>query len=156
MVRWSCFLFVGLKRALATLAALALLAGPAAAQVPDPFARELAQKLSRGEELLRANGYQRAAGPFAGGLNAGRGARHTIMLRAGQDYRILGVCDARCGNFDLRLFAAGDQLVAQDILPDAVPIIHVRPVVTGNYDVEAVMRSCGAAPCWYAFNVYSR
>jgi len=149
-------LVLGLKRAFAAFAALALLAGPAAAQVPDPFARELAQKLSRGEALLRDDGYQRAAGPFAGGLNERRARRHTIMLRAGQDYRILGVCDERCGDFDLRLYAAGNQLVAQDVLDDAVPIIHVRPAVTGNYDVEAVMSRCGSAPCWYAFNVYSR
>jgi len=146
----------GLKRAFAAIAALVLLAGPAAAQVPDPFARELALKLSRGEALLRDDGYQRAAGPFAGGLNDGRARRHTIMLRAGQDYRILGVCDERCGDFDLRLFAAGNQLVAQDVLDDAVPIIHVRPVATGNYEVEALMPRCDGAPCWYAFNVYSR
>lgn len=147
---------LGLKQVFAGLAALVVLAGPAAAQVPDPFARELAQKLARGEELLRDNGYQRAAGPFAGGLNQGGVRRHTIMLRAGQDYRILGVCDERCGDFDLRLLAAGDQLVAQDILDDAVPIVHVRPVFTGNYEVEALMPRCSGAPCWYAFNVYSR
>lgn len=147
---------LGLKRAFAGLAALALLAGPAAAQVPAPFARELAQKLSRGEALLRESGYQRAAGPFAGGLNQGGAYRHTIMLRAGQDYRILGVCDERCDDFDLRLFAAGAQLVAQDVLDDAVPIVHVRPTVTGNYEVEALMSRCAGAPCWYAFNVYSR
>ncbi|MBY0566318.1 MAG: hypothetical protein K2P70_03345 [Hyphomonadaceae bacterium] len=146
----------GFKRAFAAFAALALLAGPAAAQVPDPFARELAQKLSQGEALLRENGYQRAAGPFAGGLNQGGARRHTIMLRVGQDYRILGVCDERCRDVDLRLFINGDQLVAQDVLTDAVPIVHVRPAVTGNYEVEAVMARCNGAPCWYAFNVYSR
>ena len=120
------------------------------------FARELAQKLSQGEALLRENGYQRAAGPFAGGLNQGRADRHTVMLRAGQDYRILGVCDERCGDLNLRLFINGDQLVAQDVLRDAVPIVHVRPAVTGNYEIEASMARCNAAPCWYAFNVYSR
>lgn len=144
------------KKVLAGLAALALLAGPASAQVPDPFARELAQRLAHGETLLRENGYQRAAGPFAGGLSETRGARHTIMLRAGQDYRILGVCDARCRDFDLRLIAPSGALVAQDVLPDAVPIIHVRPTVTGNYDVEALMSRCAGSPCWYAFNVYAR
>ncbi len=146
----------GLRQAFAAIAALALLAGPAAAQVPDPFARDLAQKLSQGENLLRQNGYQRAAGPFAGGLNAGEVRRHTIMLRAGQDYRILGVCDERCDNIDLRLWADGGQLVAQDRLGDAVPILHVRPTVTGNYEVEVMMAHCGGAPCWYAFNVYTR
>jgi hypothetical protein len=32
----------------------------------------------------------------------------------------------------------------------------VRPVATGNYDIEAIMAQCDQAPCWFAFNVYSR
>jgi hypothetical protein len=144
------------KKAAAGLAALAFLAGTAVAQVPDPFARELAQRLSRAETLLTENGYARAAGPFAGGLPEPRARRFTVMLRAGQDYRIVGVCESRCGDLDLRLYAANNQLIAQDVLNDAVPVIHVRPVATGNYDIEAVMSHCTQAPCWFAFNVYSR
>lgn len=144
------------KKAAAGLAAPALLAGSAQAQVPDPYARELAQRLTRAEALLTENGYARAAGPFAGGMPERRARRYTVMLRAGQDYRIVGVCDSRCGNLDLRLFAANNQLVAQDVLRDAVPVIHVRPVATGNYDIEAIMAQCNEAPCWFAFNVYSR
>lgn len=145
-----------LKSAAAGLAALAVVAGTAAAQVPDPFARELAQRLARAETLLTENGYARAAGPFAGGLDQQRARRFTVMLRAGQDYRIIGVCDHRCSDVDLRLFAANNQLIAQDVLNDAVPVIHVRPIATGNYDIEAVMVRCTSEPCWFAFNVYSR
>ena len=144
------------KIAAAGLAALAVLSGSAQAQVPDPYARELAQRLTRAEALLTENGYARAAGPFAGGMPERRARRYTVMLRAGQDYRIVGVCDSRCGNLDLRLFAANNQLVAQDVLRDAVPVIHVRPVATGNYYIEAIMAQCNEAPCWFAFNVYSR
>jgi hypothetical protein len=144
------------KKAAAGLAALAVLAGSAEAQVPDPYARELAQRLTRAEALLTENGYARAAGPFAGGMPERRARRYTVMLRAGQDYRIVGVCESRCGNLDLRLFAANNQLIAQDVLRDAVPVIHVRPVATGNYDIEAIMAQCNEAPCWFAFNVYSR
>jgi hypothetical protein len=144
------------KKAAAGLVALAFLTGTAAAQVPDPFARELAQRLARAETLLTENGYARAAGPFAGGMPEQRTRRFTVMLRAGQDYRIIGVCDHRCGDLDLRLFTANNQLIAQDVLDDAVPIIHVRPLATGNYDIEAVMARCTSEPCWFAFNVYSR
>lgn len=144
------------KKAAAGFAALAVLGGSAQAQVPDPYARELAQRLARAEALLTENGYARAAGPFAGGMPEQRARRYTVMLRAGQDYRIVGVCESRCGNLDLRLFAANNQLIAQDVLRDAVPVIHVRPVATGNYDIEAIMAQCGEAPCWFAFNVYSR
>lgn len=149
MVSWA-------KRAAGALAALALLAAPAAAQVPDPFARELAQRLARAETLLTENGYARAAGPFAGGVGAGEGRRFTVMLRAGQDYRIVGVCESRCRDLNLRLRDARGALVAQDVLDDAIPIIHVQPNATGQYAIEAVMVRCSAAPCWFAFNVYSR
>jgi hypothetical protein len=145
-----------LKKTAAALAALAVLTGAAAAQVPDPFARELAGRLSRAESLLTENGYARAAGPFAGGLSEQRAQRFTVMLRAGQDYRIVAVCDSRCSDVDLRLFTANNQLIAQDVLDDAVPVIHVRPIATGNYDIEAVMARCTGDPCWFAFNVYSR
>jgi hypothetical protein len=144
------------RKAAAGLAALAFLAGSAQAQVPDPYARELAQRLARAEIPLTENGYARAAGPFAGGMPERRARRYTVMLRAGQDYRIVGVCESRCSNLDLRLFAANNQLIAQDVLRDAVPVIHVRPVATGNYDIEAIMAQCNEAPCWFAFNVYSR
>jgi hypothetical protein len=140
----------------AALAALALTALPATAQVPDPFARELAQKLAQGERLITDDGYSRAAGPFAGGLPAGNARRNTVTLRAGQQYRILGVCDERCRDFDLRVFGPNGALVAQDILEDAVPIVRITPTATGRYDIEAIMVRCTAAPCWYAYNVYSR
>jgi hypothetical protein len=149
MARW-------VKAFAAALAALALTALPAAAQVPDPFARELAQKLALAETILADQGYARAAGPFAGGLREAESRRFTVMLRAGQDYRIVGVCDQRCRDLDLRLHDPNQRMIAEDALGDSVPILHVRPYATGQYAIEAIMHGCSAAPCWYAFNVYSR
>lgn len=145
-----------LKMAFAALAALTLAASPAAAQVPDPYARELAQRLSRAETVLVENGYARAAGPFAGGLNAGQGRQFSVMLRAGQDYRIVGVCETRCRDFDMRLLDPDNRLIGQDVLEDSVPVIHIRPRTTGRHTIEAAMIRCSGAPCWFAFNVYSR
>lgn len=144
------------KMALAALAALTLAAGPAAAQVPDPYARELAQRLALTETVLVDQGYARAAGPFAGGVAAREGRRFNLMLRAGQDYRIVGVCESRCRDLDMRLFDSENRLIAQDVLEDSVPIIHVRPRVTGRHDIEVEIMGCTGAPCWFAFNVYSR
>lgn len=144
------------KMTAAALAALALLAGPAAAQVPDPFARELAQKLTRAELVLSDYGYARAAGPFAGGLREGEERRFSVMLRAGQDYRVVGVCDNRCRDLDLRLFDPDARIVAADTGSDARPVIHVRPYSSGRHDIEVEMRQCAVATCWFAFNVYSR
>jgi len=144
------------KRAAAALAVFALTAMPAAAQVPDAFARELAGKLARAEGLLTQNGYARAAGPFPGELENGASRRQTVMLRAGQDYRIVGVCDSNCGDFNIRILDANERLVAQDVMADNVPVVHVVPSATGQYIIEPTMARCGAQQCWYAFNVYSR
>lgn len=144
------------KLAFAAAAALTLAAPPAAAQVPDPYARELAQRLSRAETVLVENGYARAAGPFAGGLGSGQTRTFSVMLRAGQDYRIVGVCESRCRDFDMRLHDPENRLIAQDVMEDSVPVIHVRPRVTGRHTIEAAMIRCAGAACWFAFNVYSR
>lgn len=147
----------GVKKALAGLAALALIAGAtASAQVPDPYARELAQKLARAEILLGERGYARGAGPFAGGLGPRQSQRFTLMLRAGQDYRIVGVCDDRCDDLDLRLRDPNGEVVGQDVLEDSVPVIHARPQITGQYAVEVAMLRCRVETCWYAVNVYAR
>jgi hypothetical protein len=144
------------KIAAAGFAALALMISPAASQVPDPFARELAQKLTRAEIMLSETGYARAAGPFAGGLNEREGRSFTVMLRAGQDYRIVGVCDGRCRDLDLRLSDPNGREIAHGVREDSVPVIHVRPYATGQHAIEVEMRRCTGAPCWFAFNVYSR
>ncbi|MBC7768459.1 MAG: hypothetical protein H7124_06710 [Phycisphaerales bacterium] len=144
------------KMALAALAALTLAAAPAAAQVPDQYARELAQRLSRAETVLVENGYARAAGPFAAGIAGGEGRRFSLLMRAGQDYRVVGVCESRCGDFNIRVYDMGGRLMGQDVLADNVPVVHVRPRVTGRHIVEIEMVRCARAPCWSAFNVYSR
>jgi hypothetical protein len=124
--------------------------------VPDPFARDLARKLAHAEVVLSENGYARAAGPFAGSLVQPRGQSRSITLRAGQDYRIVAVCDERCQDLDLRLVDPNGQTIGEDVLPDSVPVIHVQPRVTGQHTIEVVMQRCTAASCWYALNVYSR
>jgi hypothetical protein len=143
------------KLATAALAAL-VLAAPAAAQVPDPFARDLAQQLARAEILLGENGYSRAAGPFAGGLAQRETRRFPLTLRAGQDYRVVGVCDQRCGDLELLLFDQNETTIGRAVLGLGVPALDVRPAATGAHVVEVAMLRCSAAPCWYAVNVYSR
>lgn len=148
---------VWLRRAAALLAVLALLApASASAQVPDPYARELAQQLVRIDQLVAQQQYARAAGPFAGGLPARRAQRFNVTLRAGLDYRIVGVCDSRCADLDLRLHDPRGVMIAEDVLTDDVPVLSVRPNMTGQHSIEVIMYSCSANPCWFAFNVYAR
>ena len=149
---WFC-------RACAALAALTILAGqPARAQVPPEFTRELSQRLGEAGRVVRDGGYMRAAGPFAGGLASQQSRRYTLTLRAGQDYRVIAVCDSRCGDIDLRLYDVNGNQIAQDTLNDNVPTLAIHPSATGSHTIEIDMYQCTASPdpCWYALSVYTR
>ncbi|MES1202722.1 MAG: hypothetical protein ABUS57_14900 [Pseudomonadota bacterium] len=142
---------------LAAAAGLALFLGAAAsAQVPDPYARQLAQQLARVETQVRDLGFSRAAGPFAGGLVQRASRTFPVTLRAGAEYEFVGVCDSNCHDLDLRLFDANNQLVAEDALNDDVPILHVRPRTTGVHNLAVSMYRCAGANCYFAVNVYSK
>lgn len=144
------------KIAAAAGAALMLAVGPAAAQVPDPFARELAQKLAEANTPLAEEGYARAAGPFSGGLREREQQRFTLMLRANQDFRIVGFCDSRCRGMDMRLEDSTGVEVARAIPQGGAAEMYVRPRVTGQHALDVTMERCAAEPCWFAFNVYTR
>ena len=140
----------------AAAGALALLGASAAAQAPDPYARELAAKLARSERAVTQEGYVRAAGPFAGALAPGEARRVTLSLRAGQDYAVIGVCATQCGAPGLRLIDPGGADVAHGApLPEA-SVMLVRVPATAQYELEARMLRCADAACWYALNVYTR
>ena len=150
-------MFFRFIRAFAAACALLLMvSAPASAQVPDPFARELAQALTRVDGVVYPQGFSRAAGPFPGSLSQGQSRRVPLMLRAGQTYSVVGVCDRRCGDFDLRLYDPNGALVTQDVHNDAEPELVVNLRVTGTYQIEALMSRCAVATCFYAFNIYSR
>lgn len=148
--------FRRLKTWIAALAVAACVIAPAAAQIPDPFARQLAQALARVDQDQNQVAYSRAAGPFAGELPQGEGRRFVVTLRAGQSYRVAGVCDDRCGDLDLRLFDPNGALVTQDIAPNRTPMLDINPALTGGYAIEASVAHCNQAACFFAFNVYAR
>lgn len=149
---------MGSMRKLAAAAAVfLLLAGAqAVAQVPDPWAQQLAANLAHAEPAVTSEGFMLVAGPFAGALAQQRARQVNINLRAGQDYRFVGACDSRCSDIDLRLFDPSGRLVAEDTADNTAPTLRVRAAVTGPHRVEAAMYKCSADQCWYAFNVYAR
>lgn len=139
----------------AGVAALFLYAGaPAFAQVPDPYARTLAQQLTRAE-LASEQGYMRAAGPFPGGMEQSGIVRIPLTLRVGQEYRLVGVCADRC-EVNLRVNDPNSAALARAEIEAGANVLYVRPAFTGVHEVEIEMTHCAAATCWYALNVYSR
>lgn len=146
----------GWKSVAAGLAALALLASGAAAQVPGPRANELILGLQDQQSGI-GMGFARAAGPLYGDLASGGSREFPVTLRAGHDYTIAGVCDGRCVDLDLRIVdATAGALVAVDAEPDATPQTHVRPEMTGQHVIVVEMAACNAPSCWFAVNIYQR
>ncbi|MGE0594949.1 MAG: hypothetical protein AB7P07_01175 [Hyphomonadaceae bacterium] len=141
---------------MAALASLALSNAPVSAQVPDPFARQLAQDLAQFDAVHGYDGFARAAGPFAGALARGETQRFTVTLRSGHVYRAAGACDARCRALDLRLYDPNGVLIAEDDRSGAAPVLAARPQFTGPHTIEARMARCAEPPCYFAFNVYTR
>lgn len=140
----------------AFVATLALAAsGSAAAQAPDPFARELARKLAQAESTYRENGFMRAAGPFATDISRDQTRRIPLTLRAGEEYLIVGVCDTSCGEPLLRLADPNERTVARSAMEAGAATMLVRPASTGLYGVDIETPRC-AGECWYALNVYVR
>jgi hypothetical protein len=144
------------KSVAAGLAALALSATGAAAQVPGPRANELMLGLQEQQSGMGQDGFARAAGPLYGELAAGGNRPFPVMLRAGRQYSIAGVCDGRCTDLNLRVADQRGALVAADTAPDATPQMRVRPEMTGQHVIVVEMASCNAPSCWFAVNIYQR
>lgn len=147
---------LGWKTVAAGLAALALLATGAAAQVPGPRANELILGLQSQQSDIGQDGFARAAGPLYGDLATGGSRSFPLMLRTGHDYTIAAVCDGRCGDLDLRLADPSGALRAADTSPSATPEVRVRPEMTGQHVIVVEMAACNAPSCWFAVNIYQR
>ena len=58
-------------------------------------------------------------------LQAGATEGIPLLVVGGTSYQIVGVCDTDCSDLDLVLYDRDGEPVAEDILPDDVPIIEV-------------------------------
>jgi hypothetical protein len=145
-----------LVRIAAAALALCLLSAPAGAQVPDPFARQLAGRLEHAERQFRESGFTKLAGPIAGALGEGGAARFPFTLRAGRPYVVVGVCEQRCADLDLSLADPGQQVVSQDAIGDAAPFLGIVPARTETFTLTVVMTRCAAPACYFAFTVHGK
>lgn len=142
------------KNLICALVALASWWGGAAAQAPDPYARELARALAAAERGLAGGGFVRAAGPFAGGMRSAQPQTVTLTMRAGVEYLFVGVCASQC---DLRLRLADPRAVevAHGAPAGGATNMFVRPAFTGQHVLSVEAPRCRGS-CWYAVNIYTR
>jgi len=140
----------------AALAAFALLATNAGAAPAPASAAFLARTLDAHTTTLSAQHYALAAGPLLGEARANGAARIQVRLWAGQDYVFAAACEAACGVLTFRVVAPNGAVLAQDEGLGAMPVLRVRPAVTGRHSIEAAAPRCRAQSCWFAVNVYAR
>lgn len=130
-------------------------AGTAPAQAVN-YQQQILDRLAQVEQTFVAQGFQQIAPPVTGQLQQGAYANTPATLEVGGEYRIIGVCDSDCGDLDLILYDQNNNVVSQDNMQDATPIVAVAPQWTGPFTVQAVMHNCTVEPCYYALVLYGR
>ncbi len=130
--------------------------GAAPQQGGVDYQQQILDRLGQVEQAFVAQGFQQIAAPVSGQLPQGQFASVPVNLQAGGDYRIIGVCDNDCSDLDLVLYDENNNVISQDNLTDATPIVSVAPQWTGAFTVNAVMHNCTVQPCYYALVLYGR
>ncbi|MBX3430338.1 MAG: hypothetical protein KF779_12230 [Hyphomonadaceae bacterium] len=134
--------------------ALTLAASPAASG--QDLRDYLTQQLDNQEPNNAERGFAHAVGPLAGTLSSSRAAQLPLTLRAGQEIRIVGVCDQACNDLDIRVLDPRGAIVAQDVRNNDHPVVDMRAEMFGQHTIEVAMIDCRAPRCRYAVNVYTR
>lgn len=142
------------QKAAAALIALALVASPTASG--QDLRDYLTQQLDNQEPNNVERGFAHAVGPLAGTLSTSRSAQLPLTLRAGQEIRIVGVCDEACNDLDIRVLNPRGEIIAQDIRGNDHPVVDLRAEMFGQHTIEVDMADCDAPRCRYAVNVYTR
>lgn len=139
----------------AVTVALLAVAAASPANAQDRWEQQVRTQLERAGTLTGSSGYVQTHGPWIQSLRAGQNQSWSIRLEGGVEYRIVGVCDNDCRDFDLKLISGGTT-VAQDVAVDDVPIVTFTPAVTREYNLQAVMVTCSVNPCRYGVAAYGR
>lgn len=134
---------------------------PTPAPMPMPsttvdYSQQILNRLASVEQAFASQGFQRISEPVHGQLRQGEFSNTPVTLQVGGDYRIIGVCDSDCGDFNLILYDQNNNVVSQDVLADATPIVSVTPQWSGAFTAQAVMQNCTVQPCYYALALYGR
>ena len=85
----------------------------------------------------------------AGALGQNEDTNIPIQLQAGTTYQVSGLCDLDCAEMDLRLRGPDKETVAEDVLPDSVPVLHFEPEEGGEFTLVVEMIKCSVEPCYW-------
>jgi hypothetical protein len=135
---------------------------PAAPQQVQPaqsqayYQQQILQRLGEAEQAIAAQGFQRISEPVTGQLAQGQTQDMPLNLNVGYEFRVIGVCDADCGDFDLALYDGYGNEITRDNGSAATAMVGVIPTSSGQFGVQAQMYHCARAPCFYALVLYGR
>ena len=97
----------------------------------------------------------------SGSLGQGSATRLEIHLPDPRDYWFVAECDENCGDLDLSVYgvpiSAGNetsQLLDEDSLPDASPVVHQRALESGPIQIEVRMYDCRVSQCEWELTGY--
>jgi hypothetical protein len=135
-------------------AGLSLLGVTGEARAQDQWTRQVRSLLEQAASITTSNGMRPTHEPYIGSLREGATTNHQLRLNAGTSYRLIGVCDNDCSDFDLRLYDPQGREVDSDLLTDDTPVVDVTVSRTGTYTVRAIMTTCSSEPCRYGIGTY--
>lgn len=107
------------------------------------------------EALVSQDGFSRMMDIQEGMLREGNDSRFAVELQAGWEYRIVGFCDEDCSDLDLLLLDPYGDVIEEDVLVDAEPLLAFNADMDGRYEVQVSMVSCSLEPCGYGVGVYA-
>lgn len=106
------------------------------------------------DSMMASNGGVRVSDIVRGRLEESGEGRHDVTLRANHAYVIVGYCDERCGDLDLKVTDEDGILMASDYERDDTPYVRVQTDVAGHYLLTVSMAECRARSCGYGVRLY--
>jgi hypothetical protein len=136
---------------LSSVFAVALLALPSVASAQS-YAEAVWSQLNDVYNQVNGEGFD-SRNYVIGRMANGSSDSWSFTLPGGNSYKIVGVCDNDCQDLDIRV-SSGDNVVAEDVLDDDVPIVNFTAKNETRYSVRVTMAACTADPCFWGIAVF--
>jgi hypothetical protein len=111
------------------------------------------------EQRLRADehGYDIAQRRFVIGqmLSEDKKARHTFPVERGKSYFALAHCDDACADIDLIVRDPAGNVLDNDEVEGADPVLLFRAEATGSVEVTVGMKACDEDVCEYGLGFHT-
>lgn len=135
---------------------------PATTQQPNQpvgdqnWQQTLTRQLQQANGVLGQQGYQLVGQPYSSSMQQGQSQDLPTDMSVGYEYQIVGVCDADCGDLDIRVYGGDGGLIVEDTSANNQPNVGIIPHTSGTFSIQVAMYQCSVAPCFYAVQLYAR